>query len=185
MREPKVTIRYAKSLIGLAIEFNKLEEVHADMLLLKNLCSDSKELSLFLKSPIVKSDIKLSLLNQIFSSSVSELTMAFIELLTKKKREYFLRDISIDFSNLYNKEKNITPVILTTAFKIDDVLRNDIMIFLKKQGAENIKLEEKVDESIIGGAVIKMGDKQLDTSVSSKIKLLKQSFNKNLYIQDY
>ena len=111
--------------------------------------------------------------------------MAFIELLTKKKREYFLRDISIDFSNLYNKEKNITPVILTTAFKIDDNLRNDIMIFLKKQGAENIKLEEKVDESIIGGAVIKMGDKQLDTSVSSKIKLLKQSFNKNLYIQDY
>ena len=111
--------------------------------------------------------------------------MAFIELLTKKKREYFLRDISIDFSNLYNKEKNITPVILTTAFKIDDILRNDIMIFLNKQGAENIKLEEKVDESIIGGAVIKMGDKQLDTSVSSKIKLLKQSFNKNLYIQDY
>lgn len=49
MREPKVTIRYAKSLIGLAIEFNKLEEVHADMLLLKNLCSDSKELSLFFK----------------------------------------------------------------------------------------------------------------------------------------
>jgi F-type H+-transporting ATPase subunit delta len=96
-----------------------------------------------------------------------------------------LKDIANDFLNLYNVEKNITPVVLTTAVKIDDVLRKEVLSFIKKQGKENIELVEKVDASIVGGAIIKMGDKQLDTSVSSKIKLLKQTFNKNLYIQDY
>jgi F-type H+-transporting ATPase subunit delta len=96
-----------------------------------------------------------------------------------------LQDIANDFLNLYNEEKNITPVVLTTAAKIDDVLRKEVLSFIKRQGKENIELVEKVDASIVGGAIIKMGDKQLDTSVSSKIKLLKQTFNKNLYIQDY
>ena len=96
-----------------------------------------------------------------------------------------MKDIANDFLNLYNVEKNITPVVLTTAVKIDDVLRKEVLSFIKKQGKENIELVEKVDASIVGGAIIKMGDKQLDTSVSSKIKLLKQTFNKNLYIQDY
>jgi F-type H+-transporting ATPase subunit delta len=111
--------------------------------------------------------------------------MSFIELVTKKKRESLLQDIANDFLNLYNVEKNITPVVLTTAVKIDDSLRKEVLSFIKKQGKENIELVEKVDASIVGGAIIKMGDKQLDTSVSSKIKLLKQTFNKNLYIQDY
>lgn len=108
-----------------------------------------------------------------------------MNLLQKKKRESLLKDIANDFLNLYNVEKNITPVVLTTAVKIDDVLRKEVLSFIKKQGKENIELVEKVDASIVGGAIIKMGDKQLDTSVSSKIKLLKQTFNKNLYIQDY
>ena len=185
MRNPKVTIRYAKSLLTLSNEFNKLEEVCSDMLFLRELCSDSKDFLMLLKSPIIKVDLKLSVLNKILNKNISDLSMSFIELVTKKKRESLLKDIANDFLNLYNVEKNITPVVLTTAVKIDDVLRKEVLSFIKKQGKENIELVEKVDASIVGGAIIKMGDKQLDTSVSSKIKLLKQTFNKNLYIQDY
>ena len=185
MRNPKVTIRYAKSLLTLSNEFNKLEEVCSDMRFLRELCSDSKDFLMLLKSPIIKVDLKLSVLNKILNKNISDLSMSFIELVTKKKRESLLQDIANDFLNLYNEEKNITPVVLTTAVKIDDVLRKEVLSFIKKQGKENIELVEKVDASIVGGAIIKMGDKQLDTSVSSKIKLLKQTFNKNLYIQDY
>ena len=185
MRNPKVTIRYAKSLLTLSNELNKLEEVCSDMRFLRELCSDSKDFLMLLKSPIIKVDLKLSVLNKILNKNISVLSMSFIELVTKKKRESLLQDIANDFLNLYNVEKNITPVVLTTAVKIDDVLRKEVLSFIKKQGKENIELVEKVDASIVGGAIIKMGDKQLDTSVSSKIKLLKQTFNKNLYIQDY
>ena len=185
MRNPKVTIRYAKSLLTLSNELNKLEEVYTDMRFLRELCSDSKDFLMLLKSPIIKVDLKLSVLNKILNKNISDLSMSFIELVTKKKRESLLKDIANDFLNLYNVEKNITPVVLTTAVKIDDVLRKEVLSFIKKQGKENIELVEKVDASIVGGAIIKMGDKQLDTSVSSKIKLLKQTFNKNLYIQDY
>ena len=185
MRNPKVTIRYAKSLLTLSNELNKLEEVYTDMRFLRELCSDSKDFLMLLKSPIIKVDLKLSVLNKILNKNISDLSMSFIELVTKKKRESLLKDIANDFLNLYNVEKNITPVVLTTAVKIDDVLRKEVLSFIKKQGKENIELVEKVEASIVGGAIIKMGDKQLDTSVSSKIKLLKQTFNKNLYIQDY
>ena len=185
MRNPKVTIRYAKSLLTLSNELNKLEVVCSDMRFLRELCSDSKDFLMLLKSPIIKVDLKLSVLNKILNKNISDLSMSFIELVTKKKRESLLKDIANDFLNLYNVEKNITPVVLTTAVKIDDVLRKEVLSFIKKQGKENIELVEKVDASIVGGAIIKMGDKQLDTSVSSKIKLLKQTFNKNLYIQDY
>jgi F-type H+-transporting ATPase subunit delta len=185
MRNPKVTIRYAKSLLTLSNELNKLEEVYTDMRFLRELCSDSKDFLMLLKSPIIKVDLKLSVLNKILKKNISDLSMSFIELVTKKKRESLLQDIANDFLNLYNVEKNITPVVLTTAVKIDDSLRKEVLSFIKKQGKENIELVEKVDASIVGGAIIKMGDKQLDTSVSSKIKLLKQTFNKNLYIQDY
>ena len=185
MRNPKVTIRYAKSLLTLSNELNKLEEVYTDMRFLRELCSDSKDLLMLLKSPIIKVDLKLSVLDKILNKNISDLSMSFIELVTKKKRESLLKDIANDFLILYNVEKNITPVVLTTAVKIDDVLRKEVLSFIKKQGKENIELVEKVDASIVGGAIIKMGDKQLDTSVSSKIKLLKQTFNKNLYIQDY
>jgi F-type H+-transporting ATPase subunit delta len=185
MRNPKVTIRYAKSLLTLSNELNKLEEVCSDMRFLRELCLDSKDFLMLLKSPIIKVDLKLSVLNKILNKNISDLSMSFIELVTKKKRESLLQDIANDFLNLYNVEKNITPVVLTTAVKIDDVLRKEVLSFIKKQGKENIELVEKVDANIVGGAIIKMGDKQLDTSVSSKIKLLKQTFNKNLYIQDY
>ena len=56
--------------------------------------------------------------------------------------------------------------------------------FIKKHG-DNVELTEKVDPTIIGGAIIRMGDKQLDASVSKAISELRQIFNKNLYLQDF
>ena len=59
------------------------------------------------------------------------------------------------------------------------------MTYIKKTGGDEIELTEIVDEDIIGGVIIKMGDKQLDASVTRNIKKLKKTFNKNLYIKDF
>jgi F-type H+-transporting ATPase subunit delta len=92
MRNPKVTIRYAKSLLTLSNELNKLEEVCSDMRFLRELCSESKDLLMLLKSPIIKVDLKLSILNKILNKNISDLSMSFIELVTKKeKRVSFAR----------------------------------------------------------------------------------------------
>jgi F-type H+-transporting ATPase subunit delta len=68
---------------------------------------------------------------------------------------------------------------------LDETLRAEVINFIKKHGNDNVELTEKVDENIIGGAIIRMGDKQLDASVSKTISELRQSFNSNLYLQDF
>lgn len=185
MKQSRVTIRYAKALLQLAIEQNTLEQSYNDMVLLDAICTDSKELSLLLKSPIVKTDHKLSILKEIFASKLGEVSMAFINIITTKKRESLLAFIASSFIALYKEHNKIETATVTTAAPLDEALRAEVINFIKKHGDDNVELTEKVDEKIIGGAIIRMGDKQLDASVSKAISELRQTFNKNLYIQDF
>jgi F-type H+-transporting ATPase subunit delta len=86
---------------------------------------------------------------------------------------------------LYKENNKIESASVTTATPLDETLRAEVINFIKKHGNDNVELTEKVDENIIGGAIIRMGDKQLDASVSKTISELRQSFNSNLYLQDF
>ena len=185
MKATRLTSRYAKSLLKLVIENNSLEETLEDMTLILSVCSENRDLTLLLKSPVVKSDKKLSILSDVFSKSVTELTMTFINIITSKKREKFLEGIAESFISLYRAHKNIETVTLTTASTIDENTKSEILKYIKKNGKSEVKLTEVVDEDIIGGLIIRIGDKQLDASVSKNIKELKKRFNKNLYIKDF
>ena len=185
MRHSRVTIRYAKALLQLAIEQNILEQSYADMVLLDSVFKQNKDLSLLLKSPIVKTDQKLSIFKLIFESKIGEVSMAFINIITTKKRESLLALIASSFISLYKEHNKIETASVTTATPLDETLRAEVINFIKKHGNDNVELTEKVDENIIGGAIIRMGDKQLDASVSKAISELRQSFNSNLYLQDF
>jgi len=185
MRQSRVTKRYAKSLIDLAINQNKLSVCFEDMLLISKSCHESKELQLLLKSPIIKTDKKLNVLKQIFIDKIDVLSMSFINIITSKKREFLLAAIAISFIELYKKHKKIETAIVTTANPLDEQLRTEIINFIKKHGEKDVELTEIVDKNIIGGTIIRMGDKQLDASISTTINELKQTFNKNLYIKDF
>ena len=97
----------------------------------------------------------------------------------------YLEEISQSFIHQYKSYKKIETASVTTAIPIDDKTREEILSYISKNGNKNIELTEIIDENIIGGTIIKMGDKQLDTSISRTIKELKQTFNKNLYIKDF
>ena len=86
---------------------------------------------------------------------------------------------------VYNEDIGIESASVTTAIPLDDVMRNSIYDFIKKQGIDKVELEEKVNPKIIGGLILNLGDKQMDASVQRNINDLKQSFNKNLYIKDF
>jgi F-type H+-transporting ATPase subunit delta len=185
MKATRLTSRYAKSLLTLVIENNSLEETLEDMKLILAVCSENRDLTLLLKSPVVKSDKKLSILSDVFSKSITELTMTFINIITSKKREKFLEGIAESFVSLYKSHKNIETVTLTTACIIDENTKSEILKYIKMNGKSEVELTEVINEDIIGGLIIRMGDKQLDASVSKNIKELKKSFNKNLYIKDF
>jgi F-type H+-transporting ATPase subunit delta len=111
--------------------------------------------------------------------------MTFINIITSKKREKFLEGIAESFISLYRAHKNIETVTLTTACTIDENTKSEILKYIKKNGKSEVELTEVINVDIIGGLIIRMGDKQLDASVSKNIKELKKSFNKNLYIKDF
>ena len=184
MRNTRATLRYAKSLLELAKEQNVLELCKADMASVVSICEGTRELVLLLKSPVVKTDKKLAIVAEVFAGC-SPLTLAFINLITKKKREALLYAIAERFLLLYKIDQGIETAVLTTATALDEDSRKQVLDFIKKQGVKQVDLTEHVDESLIGGAILRLGYKQLDASVARQIKDLKQSFNKNLYIKDF
>ena len=93
-------------------------------------------------------------------------------------------DIAQGFLALYKIEQGIESATLTTASELNQNTRQQVLDFIKKQGVNKVELKEYVDKSIIGGAILTLGDKQLDVSVARQIKDLKKSFNKTHYLKN-
>jgi F-type H+-transporting ATPase subunit delta len=171
MADSRVASRYVKSLLGLAEEQKALEQVHTDMQLFASVCSSSREFVNMLRSPIIKHEKKRDILEAIFKSKVHKLTMAIIDMLTKKNREPLLPAIALEFHNAYNHYKGIEKASVTTTVALGS----------NKQ----VELVQKIDKSLIGGFILNVGDRQIDASIKSKLKTLKTKFSENPYIKEF
>ena len=165
MRDIKVASRYAKSLLGIAIEQNKLEELHNDMQLINIVCAENRDLELLLKSPIVKSDKKEAILTEVFGENISKISNSFISIILSKKRENLLSDIANAFIEVYKIHRNITTATVTTAVKLSDAQKKTVTTLLNAQGNEKVDLKEIVNPEIIGGMILRVGYKQVYESI--------------------
>lgn len=181
MRETRVASRYAKSLLGLASEKGVLENVYGDMQLIDETVKGSKELSVLLKSPIIKSDKKQNILSSLFTDKVSEISNAFMKIIVTKGREYLLGDIAEAFIALYKNNKGIITAELTSVVALDKSLKEKIVQLVNPDN-KPVELIEKINKDLIGGFVVRVDDKQIDASVLRKISDLKQEFSKNPYV---
>lgn len=187
MSDIRVTSRYAKSLLQLSLELNKLEESYRDMELISNTCKSSKDLSLLLKSPVVKPDKKQAILSEIFDQYLSEVTRSFVRLIVRKKRELYLEEIAEQFILQYKAHKNIEIAHVITAIPLTDELRKEIPKLVENamNSDATIELLEEVDEALIGGIVLRVGDKQLDESIRKKLMKLEMEFSRNPYVKKF
>ena len=186
MKGSILSARYAKSLLGLAIEQNALDAVYTDMQAVKAACADSRDLALLLKSPVVKTDKKQSILKEVFGGMLGELSMAFINLLTDKRREYHLEGIASAFITQYKAHNNITTATVTSAVALSDDAREKLRGMVKQSyPGQEIELQEQIDASLIGGFVIRVADKQVDASIKHSLREMQMEFNKNPYVKDF
>ncbi|MEQ8304068.1 MAG: ATP synthase F1 subunit delta [Cyclobacteriaceae bacterium] len=186
MADSRVASRYVKSLLGLASEQGVLEAVHNDMLLLAKTCRDSFELKAMLRSPIISHQKKNDILVKLFSGRVHKLTIAIIDIITRKNRESLLPAIAEEFHNAYNAHKGIQKASITTTFEIDQDIRTQVESMVKEiSNRKTIELEEKIDEKLIGGFILNVGDKQIDASINNKLKELKLLFSQNPFVKEY
>src|ERR1700690_3035397 len=160
MQNPRLAERYAKRIIDLSTELNKLDAVHEDMLSLQSICKQSREFVLMLNSPIITADKKHKIINAITDGKISKITQTFIKLLCSKNRESNLPGIVTSFIEQFNKIKGIHRVKLTTAMPVSDEIKNSFIQKIKAAtDIKIIELESKVDDKLIGGFTLELDGK--------------------------
>jgi len=186
MSEKRAASRYAKSLLELAVEQGKIEEVRDDMQLFAKVCKENKNFTLLLKNPIVRHDKKKSILNAIFKDKVGKLTLAIFDIVTQKNREPILPLIATEFQTQYNAFKGIELAKVTTAVPLTKELKEKLVGIVKTiSDRSSVELVEEIDKDIIGGFILKVGDRQIDDSIKSKLKALELEFSQNQYIKEF
>jgi F-type H+-transporting ATPase subunit delta len=181
MKNVKLATRYAKALFQLAKEQNIVEQVRNDMILLNSVCKSNKDFKLLLSSPIIHPEKKQSVFNQIFGGNFSELSLAFINLIAKKRREGGLEEIGEKFEEIYKDYKNIKTAYVKTAIELDAQLKDKILQLLKTKFNSEIDMITEVNKDLIGGFVISVDDELYDASIINKINLLSRDFEVNIY----
>jgi F-type H+-transporting ATPase subunit delta len=178
MSSYKVAQRYAKSIIELAEDTGRMDKVVEDMQLMHG-ALQSRELFLFLKSPIISPGKKQSVLRTVFEGKISDLTMSFINRATAKGRERNLPEIIEAFQDLYLELQGISKVKLITARPASKELLQKITSTLQasNQTRGKVQLETAIDEDLIGGFVIDFEDRKYDASVQNALNDIKKQFS--------
>lgn len=172
----KAARRYAQALLEVAIADNSIEKTLNDILVVKNTIDNSKELRLFLKSPIVKSNDKKEVLSSLFDDKVEKSTADFIKLIADKSREDILLDISNAFIMRYNKHAGILSVSVNTARELTSKQLENIANIIETTTSKKVVLSTKINEDLIGGITIQIEDTVYDASVKHKLNQLENQF---------
>lgn len=173
--------RYAKALLEYALQQNSVERVFQDMSLIYRTIEDNKDLDRLLLSPIVKTVVKKNVLDKVFTNVSDEVRRLFA-LLIENKRLPILSQVAQKFVIQYNEYKNNKVAVVTTAVPLTDAMRTEVLQKVETLTQnKNITLENKVDENIIGGFILRIGDIQYNASVAFKLNKLKQNFQDRIF----
>ncbi|MCX7876009.1 MAG: ATP synthase F1 subunit delta [Melioribacteraceae bacterium] len=178
----RVSYRYANSLMQLAEEKNIYSKVAKDADLIFNSLSQSKEVKAILKSPVVKSDLKKKLLNEIFSNKISNETQNFIDFVILKNREDILIEIFKEFLVLCDKKDGVLRAKVKTAVEVEDTIKNKIKEKLELKTQQKVFANYTIDKNLIGGFIVEIGDQVFDASIKHQLKLLRKKFSEEISI---
>lgn len=177
MSEIQVASRYAKSLIDLAKEQNSLELIKLDIDTFISVVSANKQLLAILKNPIINTDKKLAILTDLFGS-FNPVILAFFKIVVSKGRAEVLYSTAKEFINQYNNLKGTVKATVVSASELSADIKAQIQqaVLQASPAGSSVELETKINPDLIGGFVLKVGDKQIDTSLSSRLNQLKKEF---------
>ena len=181
----RIATRYAKSLLELSVEQNKVERVLEDIKAFKK-AAELRDFYLMIKSPIINPGKKKDIIKAIFSGKFDELTMSFLNIVLRKGREANLPEIAAEFIEQYKELKEITTVKVTSAVPLTEAALEQIKTKLAKSEATraNIELVTEVDKDLIGGFKLEFGDKLYDASVRYQLNLLGKELAGNKYLNN-
>lgn len=176
MADFRILHRYATSLLETSIEKKNLDIITSDIQLLVETLDKSRQLQLMLESPVVKPEVKLNILKEIFSSKISKDSMDFIEFVISKQRESLLKSIGKRFLEIRDEYLGIANVFVTTATEFNNDQKSLLESKLEKILNKKVRLNFKTDLNLVGGFIAKVNDTLYDASIKHQLELLKKQF---------
>lgn len=176
MYQGQINVRYAKSLLQLAVEKDIADAIKQDIDLILDTFMEVENFNILIEHPVIKASKKSQIFNELFEEKVHEYTLSFLHLIVKNKREKHIKNICINFIDFYTKHKGIKKAVLTTAYNLSKTQKTKVKRLFEKAFSSEIELDTIVNKSLIGGLIIQVDDKQLDLSVERQIQELRKNF---------
>ncbi len=174
MNRGPIIIRYAQAYFNLGKEKSLLDQFYQDCQLLLGYCHEVKDFCVFLNSPVIKPSQKKGVFTNVFEKKLNPYTIRFLELVIERNRENHLKNILICFEELYKQEKGIKSVLLITAVPLEDSFKKELIPLLEKELKAQVEMTTRVNKNIVGGLILKVDDKLLDSSIAHQLKRLKK-----------
>ncbi len=161
---------YASSLIEVGQEQNILSDLEEEMKFLSDLMADKADLSLFLGSPAIPRDAKKDFVDKVFKGKLSGYIVNFLKVLIENDRQSCIHDIYRAFmeqmDNVYNRQR----VTVISSVPLDASLKSKLTEKMKGIIQKNVLLIEEIDPGILGGIIIKIGDRVIDGSLKKDLR---------------
>ncbi len=178
MAGTRAAIRYAKAVLNLAKDQNAVETVNNDMKLITNTVEKCADLNEMLQSPIVRSESKKAVLLEVFKNS-NVITVGLIDTLICNKRINILSEVASTYNQLFDQFRGREIAIVITAIPLTDDLKSKVLAKAKALTGKDVEVENIVDENIIGGFILRIGDIQYNASIANQLNKLKREFTLN------
>lgn len=172
--------RYATGLWEYALSLHENETIVKEMKSLIDIINQNKDFQFFLKSPIIETHKKINIVNEIFKS-FSPTSRNFITLVVRHKRENDLLEIAQQVLELYDVYNGIQRVEIISAIPLDQETVSKILNSFPKINQEKAIIENKIDASLIGGYILRMGDQQIDASVKSELTNIQKKLSNKIF----
>lgn len=169
--------RYADALFQLSEEENVSKDIYSELRDVVDIVKNNKDLDNVLKSPLVSKAEKIDLIEKIFSDKINRNLKNFLKILVEKGRISSLKSIELTFKQLLNDKNNIIEGTVISAIPISDDKVKQLEENLSKKYNKNVTLENKVDETILGGVIVRLGNTQIDGSVKSRLDNIKDQLS--------
>jgi F-type H+-transporting ATPase subunit delta len=166
--------RYAQAVFELAQSTNQLDLWASDLEVIK-LVFEDRAVSIRLENPKVTQDKKVALVSQILKGKISQPAYSLAILLVNRQRQAFAGAIYTEYNRLLNNLRGIAEAEVTTAVEMDPATEARVIEQLTKITGKQILMTKKVDPSILGGIVARVGDTLIDGSLKSRLQALRKS----------
>jgi F-type H+-transporting ATPase subunit delta len=176
MAGTRAAIRYAKAILEIAGSKGVAQEVSEDMNSIASTINGNLELSTFIQNPTLKVEVKENALLEIFANT-NAVTKSLFHLLFENKRFEILEAIALEYNNLFDEMNGVEVAKVTTAIPMDAVLEAKVSAKIATLSDKKITIENIVDASIIGGFILRIGDKQYNASVANRLQVLKRELS--------